>query len=373
MIFDIQLLIIHNFECKVTYFLNIMQVFLSFFKSPISNATPMCSVTVKQIHSYIVSNYAKESTETLRGLVNSSVRRAFKARSFDYVTFSGTFTRRQLSGLVSHSGLLCFDIDKIQTEERLQEIKSLLVNDEMLHTVLLFRSPSGDGLKWVIEVPDRHWLGIPHTDNNLLTKCPGEAETTLVSLSINRNIDPRMTQIITNHKVLYEQIRGYLLERYEIETDATSDIARSCYLCHDADAYFDEPNGECNPNCPFLESRDARIQITDKTSSGLQAPLLKQVRDIGDRRNDFDLVERLVSGIEHKRLDITGDYLDWVRLGFAFANAFGELGRGFYHRISQFHPHYNPNDANRQYDNCIKSNRGEVTLGTAIKQLRVES
>lgn len=315
-----------------------MQVFLSFFKSPISNTTPMSSVTVKQIHSYIIGNYAKEATEMLRGLMDTSVRRAFKARSFDYATFSGTFTTRQVNGLVEHSGLMCFDIDKIPTEERLQKMKSQLVNDEMLHTVLLFRSPSGDGLKWVVEVPDRYYL----------RSCQQSTGDSRQSTDV----------IVKNHRVLYERIRGYLLERYEIATDATSDIARPCYLCHDADAYYDEPTGERNPNHPFL---NVRIQVGTLGSS---------VRKITDKQNDFDLVERLVSGVERKGMDITGNYLDWVRLGFAFANAFGEGGRGFYHRLSQFHSHYNPNETNRQYDNCIKTNRGQVTLGTAIKLMK---
>ena len=59
--------------------------------------------------------------------------------------------------------------------------------------------------------------------------------------------------IVKNHRVLYERIRGYLFEQYGIETDHTSDIARPCYLCHDADAYYDEPNFHSNPSSRFLK------------------------------------------------------------------------------------------------------------------------
>ena len=83
--------------------------------------------------------------------------------------------------------------------------------------------------------------------------------------------------------------------------------------------------------------------------------------------DNWDVTDNLIRRIESRGVDITGDYLDWVRLGFAFANGFGESGRGFYHRVSQFHPRYDPNQTNRQYDNCLKTNRGLVGFGTAIK------
>ena len=131
---------------------------ISFFRAPIKNITPQAQVSVLQIYKYITSNYAKLATERLRLIADHHDARRYKSELLDYVTFSGCFSSRRTGGLIEHSGFLCFDIDKIESEKRLQEIKSLLINDEELHTVLCFRSPSGNGLKWVVEVPDRYSL-----------------------------------------------------------------------------------------------------------------------------------------------------------------------------------------------------------------------
>ena len=375
---------------------------ISFFNSPISNTLPRCCATVKQIYAYIISSRAKENTEMLRSLVDGGIRRAYKAQNFDYVTFSGIFNVRKSDGLVSHSGFMCFDIDHIESEERLQEIKSLLVNDSLLHTVLLFRSPSGNGLKWVVEVPDRHWLtqsrdarlvrpdetnknsepstfelwqknGVKSVESverfqrsrERIEKEKGyKSDESVLSVRDNNERDI----ISHNHRLLYERIRAYLQKEYEIVCDATSDVARPCYLCHDPDAYYDEPTFRDNPAHKLLTSfvsTDNRPQSTDYKAVVDCRPLT-----IDCRLNNWDTTDHLIRRIESRGVDITGDYYEWVRLGFAFANTFGESGRGFYHRVSQFHPRYDYNQTNRQYDNYLKTNRGLVGLGTAIHSLR---
>ena len=363
---------------------------ISFFRAPIKNITPQAQVSVLQIYKYITSDYAKLATERLRLIADHHEARRYKSEMLDYVTFSGCFSSRRTGGLIEHSGFLCFDIDKIESERRLQEIKSLLINDEELHTVLCFRSPSGNGLKWVIEAPDRHWLSISHTDNNLLTECTEHTETTSLRLSDNRNIAPQMTQIITNHKVLYERIRGYLFEQYGIETDHTSDIARPCYLCHDVDAYYDEPTFKANPASRFLKSTDltpsiliadARAvrpykqgdnnqQTTDdklhKTDTNQQTVDCRP-STVDFRQNNYENdIEKIVREIEHRRIDITNDYHDWMLVAMALAGTCGATGEHYFHRISQFHPKYNHSEAHRMYQSCVRNTHGAVGIGTIV-------
>ena len=259
---------------------------ISFFRAPIKNITPQAQVSILQIYKYITSDYAKEVTERLRSMSDHAAARRYKGEMLDYVTFSGCFSSRRTGDLIEHSGFLCFDIDKIESEDRLQEIKSQLINDEELHTVLCFRSPSGNGLKWVVEVPDRYWLGVSHTDNILHTELTDNTEDAVASPAENRFIndfeqseksnsvssvhsvrekensvrnknnsvrEDTNDVIVKNHRVLYERIRGYLFEQYGIETDHTSDIARPCYLCHDDDAYYDPPTFKDNPASRFLK------------------------------------------------------------------------------------------------------------------------
>ena len=71
-------------------------------------------------------------------------------------------------------------------------------------------------------------------------------------------------------------------------------------------------------------------------------------------------------GIEQACVDITGDYHQWMRIGFALASAFGESGRGFYHRVSRFYSGYSNVECNRQYDRCLRARGSGVGLGTFI-------
>lgn len=49
-------------------------------------------------------------------------------------------------------------------------------------------------------------------------------------------------------------------------------------------------------------------------------------------------VERIVSLIEQKGIDITNGYDNWLKVGFALTSEFQEAGRGFFHRVSDRTP-----------------------------------
>ncbi|MEQ9287723.1 MAG: DUF3987 domain-containing protein [Cyclobacteriaceae bacterium] len=75
-------------------------------------------------------------------------------------------------------------------------------------------------------------------------------------------------------------------------------------------------------------------------------------------------VERIIQFIESNSTDITSAYSDWVNIGFAFADEFGESGRNLFHRISQFYPDYSSQECDKQFDNCLKANGQGVSLKT---------
>lgn len=138
----------------------------SFFRAPVSNVMPYRTVTLQQIHQVLTADYYRMATEALRqlcarrnrGEVTQRDVQHFKATHFDYVTFSGVFTRRSADALQEHSGLLALDFDHIdhwQGEGLLHGVYGLryaLLHDPSLTTALIFRSPSGDGLKWVVPI-----------------------------------------------------------------------------------------------------------------------------------------------------------------------------------------------------------------------------
>lgn len=72
----------------------------------------------------------------------------------------------------------------------------------------------------------------------------------------------------------------------------------------------------------------------------------------------------VISRIESTQTDITASYPDWRDIGFAFADEFGESGRNYFHRISQFFPQYSQTECDKQFDACLKSKGNGITLKT---------
>jgi len=75
-------------------------------------------------------------------------------------------------------------------------------------------------------------------------------------------------------------------------------------------------------------------------------------------------IEVIVSRIESYRLDLTLNYADWLTIGFALADAVGESGRNYFHRVSRFHPDYNFQECNAQFDKCLKRGKSGVSIKT---------
>jgi len=75
-------------------------------------------------------------------------------------------------------------------------------------------------------------------------------------------------------------------------------------------------------------------------------------------------IEQITQRIESAALDIAPNYADWRDLGFALADALGEGGRNYYHRLSRFYPEYTESETNKQYNNCLKSHGHGITIKT---------
>jgi len=168
----------------------------SFFKAPIKNTKPHKAVSLLDVYNYIVGKYAKEQTQKLRAISDVGQARQYKAANFDYCTFSGVFTTRNDKALTKHSGLLCVDFDHLNS---VSTLFNRLLQDDYFDTQLLFRSPSGDGLKWIISI-----------------------DTAAVS-----------------HGDYFAAVANYILQTYGVAVDKSGrDISRACFLPHDPQAYI---------------------------------------------------------------------------------------------------------------------------------------
>ena len=77
-----------------------------------------------------------------------------------------------------------------------------------------------------------------------------------------------------------------------------------------------------------------------------------------------DEIEQLVCSIESSCTDIAPDYASWRDLGFALADALGEGGRSYFHRLSRFYPGYSEKEADKQFTACLNSKGSGITINT---------
>ena len=171
----------------------------SFYKRPIKNKVPCREITLQQLHTYLTSDYAKANTERLRSIEDEDAAKAFKQMNFDYVTPAGIFSYRKADKIVTPSGLIVLDIDHLKDADEVEATFQLLLNNPRLETQLLFRSPSGHGLKWIIEIVN------------------------------NEGHD---------HKYYFQAVENYL-RTYGIVVDPSGkDISRACFVPYDPAAFI---------------------------------------------------------------------------------------------------------------------------------------
>ena len=75
-------------------------------------------------------------------------------------------------------------------------------------------------------------------------------------------------------------------------------------------------------------------------------------------------VEALIAALKSSGRDITADYGDWLKVGFALAGEFGEAGRTYFHAISSLYPGYDQAESDKKFDECLKSSEGRTDIAT---------
>lgn len=75
-------------------------------------------------------------------------------------------------------------------------------------------------------------------------------------------------------------------------------------------------------------------------------------------------VEALIAELRASGRDITADYGDWIKVGFALASEFGESGRRYFHDISSLYSGYNQEESDTKYSECLKSENGRTDIST---------
>ncbi len=81
-------------------------------------------------------------------------------------------------------------------------------------------------------------------------------------------------------------------------------------------------------------------------------------------------VETVIRRIEASQTDITLGYNNWLNIGFALSDEFGAAGRSYFHRVSCFHPKYDHKQTDKQYDSCMGSQGGGITIKSFFHQAK---
>lgn len=196
---------------------------MSFFKAPIWNKNPMMTVNPFWVWQYVTMKWVQmgpdtdrdislvSKTEWLRKLTAEEAQRQYKGRNFDYITPAGIFSYCDDNSIVEYSHMLCLDLDHLDDDTPAMtrkvtpdEMKQLLLQDPYWgeRTLLMFTSPRGHGVKWLVEID--------------LDRC--------------------------DYHTWFNAIRNYLMKTYGLgdkQVDsAVANISRACFLSYDPDAYL---------------------------------------------------------------------------------------------------------------------------------------
>ncbi|MBQ6767415.1 MAG: PriCT-2 domain-containing protein [Prevotella sp.] len=302
-----------------------MQQFeMSYFCPPITNKVPSRTVTLLEVARLISSEALRPQTETLRSISDKAEARAYKGRCLPYVTPSGVFTYCNDQSLVSHSNALCIDLDHVKD---VALIRQLLVADRHFVTLLSFRSPSGDGLKWFL----------------------------LMDLSA------------ADHRTWFQAVRNYLLATYKDLTKENVDshvgnLSRACFLCYDPEVYVGTAEIHVMPAFDPVAwaaktAEPAKKPAAAKRQTGVTGQPLHPVEELAKAK-------AVVRELLQRGANIADAYGDYLKLGFSLASGLGSEGHDLYHQLCSQSPKYNEADCERKWQECISKSDGRTTLAT---------
>jgi hypothetical protein len=128
---------------------------ITIFKSIKDTSAPFYRSVDYIIHR-IKEGKSKDIVKRIREEKDKEKRNQIK-KELPAICFSGEFTRREDSALVSHSGVICLDFDGFSKKADMLAKKEEFTKDK--YTLSVFISPSGDGLKLLVKIPadeDKH-------------------------------------------------------------------------------------------------------------------------------------------------------------------------------------------------------------------------
>lgn len=124
---------------------------ISVFKQLFESHDTPYNVSIEKIVDRIKIGKSKETVLKIRSSKDKTTVNKIKS-TLPCIIFGGTFSQRNGNGLIKHSGLMCVDFDKYKDSETMESHRIILQKNP--HFLLLFVSPSGNGFKGVVRIPE---------------------------------------------------------------------------------------------------------------------------------------------------------------------------------------------------------------------------
>ena len=146
------------------------------------------------------------------------------------------------------------------------------------------------------------------------------------------------------HKEYFEFIKEWIKYGEDINIDEScKDVARLRLFSVDDNPYINEK---------ATVLRESFLREVKKPSTKIQ-------------HSNTD-IDKLVKKIEASGVSIAPEYDQYKKLAIVFANELGENGRDYFHRVCLLDSKYNSKDCNKIFDDMLKRNYTDCTLGTLI-------
>jgi len=258
---------------------------VSFFINPIKNKTPKEDWMLSKVYDYIVNDVdLKKITDEYRKISDADSKKKFKMEKFPHITPSGVFSYGSDKSLISHSEIICIDIDNLD-EIKLSQLRARMIRDTD-HTIMCFISPSGNGLK-VFYAMD----------------------------------STKYTQ-----KEWYMSYRQYVIDFFHISEEkidtSCSNVSRSCFLCSDKTAYFN-PNMIDGEKAVYMINPDEYLKEEEQVVTSNSEPLLYNNKLDHSNPNSEENFLALYSITEAKEGVYSSPRQPWIHKLACRCNKFG--------------------------------------------------
>ena len=288
------------------------------------------SVGVKTIHLQdvlgdIQGGRYKAEIEKIRNRLNFITNEAAELKeSLPGIMFSGLFSKRSAKGLKAKSGLICADLDKV---ENVEAVRVKIQRDP--HTLAVFVSPSGTGLKVLLRIdPEREPLESFTATERYFLKTFGET------------IDPTCKDVCRLCFVSYDP---NLFQNLDAKILNYEEMAEVLTLV---------PDKGSSPRLRIADTATVNLAAGEKQLSGNDA-LMPMPEAFGDvSKGD---VRRMLA-----RIPTRPDYDKWLRISSAVFSALS-YEDGF-EVLSEWSPEENLGEYLEKY----KHRLDDVKIGTLI-------